>query len=496
MNFKESLAYNNNFLYNKKKNLDTEMSDNKLIYHDLEDSCVLINYLKKKFQIVNLDYNNFTNKLEELFGNFIYCISKDEDNKYLLINRSLITSSETENIKELENFTTTLYKKSPFKKIASFITPTLLNNNVILKIKSDNNILFNKLAIKTAMEGIDVVFVFDKDTNEWKTITEKSLNGFDSHYRNKKIKELINEIITSKNINLNLLNKEHIYYFKLVHHKNNGILNFNHYGSGYKELYLNYILNKDKLLINPSPDIFEDKINIKYVQQLFFENVTELIDSLNQLSYDNMSSKKITQEGFEIYDYNTYKLMNYKIQTHIYQQILYIKPKCENINLGYLELYQDNKLNEYLPYFTNYHGEIIHRISMSIRTISKELLDIYHFLKKNKKSELYNNIPNNYKKVLYKIHGIYIDARKSDFIKNNSDTVQVDSEEITKVEFKSITVHDIYHYIKSLSLLQLKQLYIDREEIIKEKKVNENIYNLLVKDCVYTMTQTKLMIFN
>ncbi len=133
---------------------------------------------------------------------------------------------------------------------------------------------------------------------------------------------------------------------------------------------------------------------------------------------------------------------------------------------------------------------------MSIRTISKELLDIYHFLKKNKKSELYNNIPNNYKKVLYKIHGIYIDARKSDFIKNNSDTVQVDSEEITKVEFKSITVHDIYHYIKSLSLLQLKQLYIDREEIIKEKKVNENIYNLLVKDCVYTMTQTKLMIFN
>jgi dTDP-4-dehydrorhamnose 3,5-epimerase-like enzyme len=171
------------------------MSDNKLIYNDLDESCVLINYLKKKFQIVNLDYNIFTNKLEELFGNFIYCVSKDEDSKYLLINRSLISSSETENIKEFENFTTTLYQKSPFKKLVSFITPTLLNNNVILKIKSDDNILFNKLAIKTAIEGIDVVFIFDEDKHEWKIITEKSLNGSDSHYRNKKIKELVEEII-------------------------------------------------------------------------------------------------------------------------------------------------------------------------------------------------------------------------------------------------------------------------------------------------------------
>ena len=209
-----------------------------------------------------------------------------------------------------------------------------------------------------------------------------------------------------------------------------------------------------------------------------------------------MSNKKIILEGYEIYDFNTNLIKNYKIQTHIYQQILYIKPKCENIHLGYLELYQANKLNEYLPYFTNYHGEIIHRISMSIRTISKELLDIYHFLKKNKKSELYNNIPSNYKKILYKIHGIYIDARKNDFLKNITESIQEESDEIIKLEFKSITVHDIYHYIKSLTLSHLKQIYLDREEMIKEKKVNEYIYNLIIKDCVYTITQTKLMILN
>ena len=41
MNFKESLAYNNNFLYNKKKNLDIEISNNQLIYHEINNSCIL-----------------------------------------------------------------------------------------------------------------------------------------------------------------------------------------------------------------------------------------------------------------------------------------------------------------------------------------------------------------------------------------------------------------------------------------------------------------------
>ena len=232
-----------------------------------------------------IDYNIFNSKLEELFGNFIYCISKDEDSTYLLINRSLITSSEIENIKDLENYTTTLYQKYPFKKICSFITPISLNNNALLTIKSESALSFDKLIIKNAMEGIDIIFLFNEENKEWKIITEKSLNSIDSYFRNKKIKDLVYDIIKTKKLNLDLLSKDKIYYFKLVHHKNNGIITFNHYGCGYKELYLNYVLESNKLLLNPNTDIFEDKLNIKFVQQLYFKSITELIDSLNQLSY-------------------------------------------------------------------------------------------------------------------------------------------------------------------------------------------------------------------
>lgn len=504
MNFKESLVYNNKFIFDKNKYLDDSSSNENnnseiSINNDIKTfniNCPLIDYIKKKFNINELDYGIFIDKIEEIFGNFIFCISKDEDDKYLLINKILINSDTI--INELESYMTTIYQKNPFKKICSFVTPISSNNNAIVNIKNMDQIKFEKLVIKNSMEGVNLIMFFDET---WKIISEKSLYCTDTCYRNKKIITLVKDIISDKKINLDDFEKNKIYYFVLVHHKNNGILNFNHYGSGYKELYLDLILendinsNKFKLNINPYTELAKKKINIKYINKINFNNITELIENLNQLSYDNMSIKKITLEGYNVYNFNDNNLELYKLQTHIYQQVLNTKPKYLNIHQGYLELYQENKLKEYLPYFTNYHSEITHRISMSVRTISKEFLDIYHFLKKSKKPELYNNIPNTYKKILYKIHGIYIDSRKNDFIKTDKKE-EINKEELdeNKHDTKSITVHDIYHYLKSLSISILKQIYLDRELMIKEKKVNENIYKLIVQDCIYTITQTKLMI--
>jgi hypothetical protein len=501
MNFKESLVYNNKFFFEKNKYLDdsssNETNDNIIIdskYFDIR--CPLIDFIKNKYEIKELNYNLFINKIEEIFGNFILCVSKDEDDKYVLINKCLINSDII--INELETFTTTIYQKNPFKKICSFITHNSTNNNAIVTIKNTYQTEFDNLIIKNSMEGINLILFYDET---WKFISEKSLFCNDTYYRNKKLITLVEDVIYEKKINLDILDKKNMYYFVLLHHKNNGILNFNHYGSGYKELYLDFYLenenNKFKINLNPYLELSKRKINIKFVNKANFKNISELIDGLNQLSYDNMSLKKITLEGYNIYVIKENTISLYKLQTHIYQQVLNTKPKYFNIHQGYLELYQENKLKEYLPYFTNYHSEITHRISMSVRTISKEFLDIYHFLKKTKKQELYNNIPNTYKKILYKIHGIYIDSRKNDFIKNEKKE-EIDKEDFdeNKHDTKSITVHDIYHYLKSLSTSVLKQIYLDRESLIKDKKINENIYKLIVQDCIYTMTQTKLMIMD
>ncbi len=507
MNFKESLVYNHKFFNDKNKNLDkinkfdiisTEILENTNEFTNYNNICPLIEYIKKKYKKEIFDYNYFIEKIEELFGNFIFCISKDEDENFLLLNKNIISSDLADD--QLDTYTTTLYLKSPFKKVFSFLTPISTNNNAMHIIKNFDNNKFNNLIFKNSIEGIDVILFYDHNKNSWKTTTEKSLNGNDLNYREKKINYLFDDIIKSKNINLEDFKNDKIYYFKLVHHKNNGILNYNHYGCGYKELFLDIILFNDEnhnsyINFYPNSLNFEKKPNIKFINKLKFENIQDLTDNLNQISYDNISNKKITLEGYNIYDNNNKIIKNYKLQTHIYQQIFNNKPKFTNIHLGYLELYQENKLKEYLPYYTNYHGEIIHRISMSIRTISKELLDIYHYLKKNKKSELYNNITNNYKKILYKIHGIYIDSRKNDFLEDLN--IQIKNSDIlddNKNDIKSITIHDIYHYLKSLPTQFLKQIYFDRETMLKEKKIDENIYKLFSTDCIYTITQTKLMI--
>lgn len=85
-----------------------------------------------------------------------------------------------------------------------------------------------------------------------------------------------------------------------------------------------------------------------------------------------------------------------------------------------------------------------------------------------------------YKKILYAIHGLYIKGRKKDF---------VNGKEIEGKDSKSITVHDIYYYLKNLPPEQLRKLYDDRILMM----TNTNIIPYLNLGCIYTLTQTRLM---
>ena len=58
-------------------------------------------------------YDDFKSRLDEIFGNFLTCISIDETNEYLLLNKSIfdnydVNSADNNN---LNKFTTTCYSK-------------------------------------------------------------------------------------------------------------------------------------------------------------------------------------------------------------------------------------------------------------------------------------------------------------------------------------------------------------------------------------------------
>jgi hypothetical protein len=170
-----------------------------------------------------------------------------------------------------------------------------------------------------------------------------------------------------------------------------------------------------------------------------------------------------------------------KIQSDTYKKISKLKQSLTgNIYQNYLELYQNGKLVDYLPYFSKYTNEIVHRINMSMKTLSREILNIYHATRKKKNKDLYDILTEQYKKILYSIHGLYINIRKTDFINGH---------EIDERESKSITVHDVYYYLKSLPPDQLRQLYHDRLDMLE----NPSVHQYLCKDCIFTITQSKLM---
>ena len=117
---------------------------------------------------------------------------------------------------------------------------------------------------------------------------------------------------------------------------------------------------------------------------------------------------------------------------------------------------------------------------MSMKTISREILNIYHTTRKKKHQELYKQLPESYKKILYGLHGVYINSKKKEII--NRKPIEYD-------ETKSITVHDVYYYVKELTSYQLIELFKERIQLLK----NNNFEETMNHSCIYTLTQTKLM---
>ncbi|MCJ7636956.1 MAG: hypothetical protein MUO21_05650, partial [Nitrososphaeraceae archaeon] len=166
-----------------------------------------------------------------------------------------------------------------------------------------------------------------------------------------------------------------------------------------------------------------------------------------------------------------------------YETIMKLKPNNSNINQCFLELYQSDKLADFLPFFTRYGGEVVKRINNSVKNIAKEVLDIYHTTRNKKNEELYGILTGVYKKCIYEIHGLYIKNRKNDF----QDGIDTKSTEVPR----AINVFDVYNYLKKLPPNDLRQLYYDRMNLLENPKMT-----CLNKSCIYTMTQCAIMFKN
>lgn len=441
----------------------------------------------KKFirNLSNTTFDSLKNELKrtDVNNNQIYYINIKEDDELAIIYYNDIPTTDITRDPDAEqlekNCRSYIIEKSSLRPIGSQFNKIIYNTDA-KEFLADKE--WNKVSVQKCYEGARILLFNHKD--KWYVSTRRCLDARESKWVvNKSFREMFDEAMDGL-FTFDELDKNLCYHFVLVHYKNKTIVNYNYLGKYHKYLY--HILTTEKYTLKEVDVKINDNVN--YIEDEQFDNIDSLLKKLDEIDNMNKAGKRITTEGYILRVYEG-KVHNspftvLKLQTEIYQTLMKMKPNNSNINQNYLELYQKDKLKDFAPYFTRFSTDIIKRLHISMKTISKELLDIYHNTRQKKNPELYNSLKEQQKKVLYGLHGLYMDNRKQEFTNKTDDL----SRELSK----SINVHDVYHYLKCLPYNELRQLYYERTVLIDEG-VNIKYIN---KNCIPTKAQCSLMFRN
>lgn len=458
-----------------------------------------LKYELEKYDVETKEYNNLAIIYYENNKNN-RTTDKDKDNE---INKddetnenNLILKNNEKDYETYENVEYLVDKRRLEESCKSYI----LDKNSLLPIGSQyNKIIYNdtynlfekydnqKVNIQKCYEGT-MVLVYNEN-NEWFVSTRRCIDGSKSKWKNESYKNMFYETIENK-FDLEALDKNNCYHFVLVNYKNKNLINYDYlFGKEYQEIV--HVSTTKKYTLEEIDYEIENTIK---VENLNYDK-TELCDKLNELSNQDVKNKRLTCEGFiiKIYDKNGIPEIH-KLQTNLYKRLNSIKPNNNNENKCYVELYKNNKLNLYLYYTSNYKKEIVKRVDCSFKNLCREILNLYHMTRNRKNEELYSKLTPVYRRVLYGLHGIYIERTNS-----NYDNVQTKDSfnDMNKTENniyerilnrKSINYYDVYNYLKTLSINNILRLYHDRTKYENDKECKFINHN-----CIYTKTQMLLM---
>jgi len=235
-------------------------------------------------------------------------------------------------------------------------------------------------------------------------------------------------------------------------------------------------------------------------KRIYMSCMDELNMNIEELDIVNSNMKKLINRGYLVtINYGKYDSITINYETYTYKRLINMIPKGMSIHETYLKLYQQDKLSQFLQYISDTHIDIVKRINMSMSTLSREILDIYHMTRQKKNSQLYKLLPHTYKQLLHQLHGDYI-AQKNDISDQSSLNIQNDNiYDDFKIKKKSpintsskvsISVDNVYTKLKTLDINVLRDLYKERDQLI------ENITNYHTNVNKYGNNQTNKLIKN
>jgi hypothetical protein len=426
------------------------------------------NFLITEFIKQNNENNDIDKLRKALMNKNILSKDYPDENMLLLYNKF-----ENKNKSELENeCRSVILNRSTFEIICYTCNTPIYNIQAINYMLANNNI---EKEIYKCYEGTLLSLFFYN--NKWYISTRRCLDSKDSLWNNKSHYKMFVEILEEDNIEFNnftdILNKDYSYYFILIHHENKNIVDYTSvFGENYKKLCLAFVRNKDT-----QEEIILDSINF-ISKNIFLPERVENIESFDEENKSYKLDEKPNSEGLviKIKKNNKYKLL--KLQNFNYQFHAAMGNK-KNIFLGFIYLYQNNKLLNYLnenknfykfkkiinPINTNESYDTIGIVDAIFKVFTSELYNLFNILwntstNQHENSGLYNILPNEYKNILFGLRGLYFKT-------------------------KSIKLNNIYNHLKkSINCNEIEKLLRIRKLMINSvKKDNNNDSLKLFSSC-------------
>jgi hypothetical protein len=426
-----------------------------------KDNCIS-DYLSKLFyRIKNLNittYEIIYNELLQLEKKNFSIIDYYEYSMFILLDNNIYS-----------NYTFAVFNVKTLNPILSFYNNILLDEDAITELSKYS---WNASTIEITKYSLESKhFCLFNHNNIWYIAYKPNI--IVELYSDDNVAKICATLCKNK---IDTLNSNYIYHLLIKH---NNFRKIGHSDDKYNPC-ITLLWTCDKNL-----NIIENVESFNYEKRYYFSCMDELIISLESLGNDDIINKFLSCGGYHVRIKTNNMYICCFLRTKIYKHILLSLPSHDNKHRNYLELYQNNLLGDILPYLHKYSADVVRRINIAIKILSKEILNIYHLTRKKQNSDLYECLSQTHKKILYDLHKIYVNQKYGEYI--------IKSHDILK-EKKSISVDIVYNYLKHLQNSELLQIFIDRKLLIRHlDTINYNYNNILSVNNIDIITQIELM---
>ena len=325
-------------------------------------------------------------------------------------------------------FDIAIQSKSTEKSSFHFVPIATQYNKMITNINDIHNFIRENYQIMKCMfyqpiyEGTHIIMFYHKES--WRFSTRRALDARQSYWINlsSSYYSLVQRCLDIQFPNYDF-NKEYVYHFNLIDYTNKHIIDYTSiFGSYYSILKPLMITEKAslKVLMNETAAFNEiivptskEAQPIKKRQEInesldkTLEFISNLVNEINDMPF-------LSTKGFviEFYDKNdNLTLMN--VQNHIYQEISqHIENLPIPVNINFIinwERLKGHSMNN----FTNIPDKQ-KEIKKNIELLSNLLINLYFITRRKKVPHIYDRLTDVYKKILYTIHGKYLEEHTKD----------------------------------------------------------------------------------